>query len=446
MGTKYSSNSASGYNATPPPDDGTVSEANKTKWSTIKTKLADPVKDLADTINTELATHFNNGPTALTTNTTLGATHYNQIIQVSGASVTLTLTDAATLTAGWFCWIVNTDSSNTVTLGRATAGDTINGTAANYSIVAGQTLFLFVNAAANGFITVSDVSLRAANNFISNQSITSTDAGAAQGPVLDLYRDSVSPASADSIGAIDFYGRDSAGNKQLYTRLLTIINDPTSTSEDGKLQIYATIAGTLTLVAEIADGLIFGSPTGSFQGAGTINAVAVYDDGVLLANGWTLLDNQTITAVASVSVTSKITSTYDDYLWIGENITIANDNDTMTFQGSKDNNATNESANYWIGNPNGAMSAGAVAIASLNNSTSLPMDFNLQLFNPLRTSTSKTWLWKGSYPLTGTGVQNTFDKHCMWNETGAGKFFNAFKLSVGSTMSGTFRFYGFKKS
>ena len=62
MGTRYSTNSASGYNATPPADDGTVSEANKVKYSTVKTKLADPAKTLADDINTDLVEHFDRGP------------------------------------------------------------------------------------------------------------------------------------------------------------------------------------------------------------------------------------------------------------------------------------------------------------------------------------------------------------------------------------------------
>lgn len=156
MGTKYSSNSASGYNATPPADDGTVSEANKGKWSTIKTKLADPVKDLADTINSELVTHFDNGPVAYTANQTLGTGHYGQYVQVSGSGVTLTLTDANTLGAGWNCEIVSTDTTNTVTIDRATASNTINETTANISLLPLQTVKAVVNAAATGFLVKSD--------------------------------------------------------------------------------------------------------------------------------------------------------------------------------------------------------------------------------------------------------------------------------------------------
>lgn len=153
MGTKYASVSVSGYNATPPADDGTVSEANKVKWSTIKTKLPDPLKTAIESIDTALVTAFDRGPTALTSNTTLGASHYEKFIQVSGSGVTLSLSDAATLGAGWNCVIVNTDTSNTVTIGRATSGDTFNGSAGNYSLLPGVCIKVFVIAAATGFRT-----------------------------------------------------------------------------------------------------------------------------------------------------------------------------------------------------------------------------------------------------------------------------------------------------
>lgn len=152
MGTKYSSKSISGYNATPPDDDGTVSEANKVKWSTVKTKLGDTIKTLAEAINTALVTHFDNGPTAITSSDTLDATHYGQTIEASGSGVTLTLSDAATLTAGWHCEIINKDTTNAITLARATASDTINDVSADLTILPAQTIRAIVNAAATGFL------------------------------------------------------------------------------------------------------------------------------------------------------------------------------------------------------------------------------------------------------------------------------------------------------
>lgn len=191
MGTKYSSNVTSGYNAIPPADDGTVSEANKIKWSTVKTKLSDPVKDLADTINTELGTHFDRGPTALTSNTTLGASHYNQFIQVSGSGVTLTLTDAATLAAAWYCDIVNTDTANSVTLARATAANTIDASSNDITIFPLERLRVFVNAATTGFLTLQE-SYRAL--------------GRQQIPV------NFSPAVSMAANAVTFAIKDEAGN------------------------------------------------------------------------------------------------------------------------------------------------------------------------------------------------------------------------------------------
>lgn len=169
---KYTSVSISGYNATPPSDDGTVSESNKVKWSTEKTKLTDPLKTAIESINTNLVSAFDVSPAALTTNTTLGTSHYGDPVQVSGAGVTLTLTDAATLGAGWYCEVINTDSTNTVTIGRATGTDTINGTAANISLLPYQAINIFVNAAANGFIATAKRTHSKANTLAEDTTFT----------------------------------------------------------------------------------------------------------------------------------------------------------------------------------------------------------------------------------------------------------------------------------
>lgn len=77
--------------------------------------------------------------------------------------------------------------------------------------------------------------------------LTSTEAGATAGPVIDLYRNSASPAASDIVGKLLFNGEDSAGNTQEYASIEAVITDPTSTSEDGRLDIYTTYGGTRTL-------------------------------------------------------------------------------------------------------------------------------------------------------------------------------------------------------
>ena len=79
-----------------------------------------------------------------------------------------------------------------------------------------------------------------------NVTLTSTDAGATAAPLLDLYRDSASPAASDTLGEIEFNGEDSAGNKQTYGVIHGSILSPTSTTEQGQLHFETATAGALT--------------------------------------------------------------------------------------------------------------------------------------------------------------------------------------------------------
>lgn len=92
---------------------------------------------------------------------------------------------------------------------------------------------------------------------------TYTDDGAAVGPLVRLNRVSSSPAASDVIGQINFNGRDSAGNTETYAAILTTITDPTSTTEDAKLEIQTKVAGSL-----------FTAMTFSNAGASISNALA----------------------------------------------------------------------------------------------------------------------------------------------------------------------------
>ena len=76
--------------------------------------------------------------------------------------------------------------------------------------------------------------------------LTSTDAGATAGPLLDLYRNSATPAASDTIGEIEFNGKDSAGNKQQYALIHGSILSPTTTAEQGQLHFETATAGALT--------------------------------------------------------------------------------------------------------------------------------------------------------------------------------------------------------
>jgi hypothetical protein len=94
---------------------------------------------------------------------------------------------------------------------------------------------------------VSVANLTAGRSFDAlGMTLTSTDAGATAAPLLDLYRNSASPAASDTLGEIEFNGEDSAGNKQAYGLIHGSILSPTSTAEQGQLHFETATAGALT--------------------------------------------------------------------------------------------------------------------------------------------------------------------------------------------------------
>lgn len=156
MGTKYTTQATSGYNASPPSDDGSTADSNKVKWSTIKTKLSDVLKTFAEAINSQLVTVLNTSARAISANDSAAATDHWKTIQVNTASVTVTLADATTMAAGYIVTVAN-QSSGDITVGLATSTDTIDTvTNATQTISAKEARTYIVNATALGYLSQSD--------------------------------------------------------------------------------------------------------------------------------------------------------------------------------------------------------------------------------------------------------------------------------------------------
>ena len=131
----YTPPSISGYNSSPPSDDGSNTSANEVLWATHKNKLGDPLKTYADAINTAVNTSFGkvfgNAVVSISSNTNLATTHQGQHIRTSGA-ITLTLLAGGTAGSNFVFSFYNNDASNNLTLGRNSMN--INGSAANLTI------------------------------------------------------------------------------------------------------------------------------------------------------------------------------------------------------------------------------------------------------------------------------------------------------------------------
>ncbi len=115
-----------------------------------------------DSADVQFFTQLNVNPstnttiTALSSATDLTSAHNTNFIEASGTT-TLTLTAASTLGAGWYVHVKNA-GVGTVTIARASAGDSVDGTAANITIAAGHSRLIVVNAAETGFLTVPGIS------------------------------------------------------------------------------------------------------------------------------------------------------------------------------------------------------------------------------------------------------------------------------------------------
>ena len=121
----------------------------------------------------------------------------------------------------------------------------ISALTASSTPLAGTEVLPIVQSSAT--VKVSVANLTAGRSFDAlGMTLTSTDAGAAAAPTLDLYRDSASPAASDTLGEIEFNGEDSAGNKQAYGLIHASILSPTSTTEQGQIHFETATAGALT--------------------------------------------------------------------------------------------------------------------------------------------------------------------------------------------------------
>lgn len=169
-----------------------------------------------------------------TTNYTILVTDLGKrlIADATGGAFNLTLPTLGTSDDGWSIWILKSDSTTNAITAVGTVNGVVNPTISKQYqaqlVLWSGTAWYSVGALADPAVFVSK------------------DAGAALGPTLDLFRDSASPAASDFGGAIDFNGRDSAANKQLYAEIVAQITDPTSTSEDAIIILRAVIAGVLT--------------------------------------------------------------------------------------------------------------------------------------------------------------------------------------------------------
>lgn len=104
--------------------------------------------------------------------------------------------------------------------------------------------------------------------------IESTEAGASYAQLLELYRNSASPADNDGGVGILGYFNDGAGNKTLGLRIRTDMPTVADGNENQRLLIDTIVGGTLANRMSVWQGVAVGNVAD--QGGGTINALTAY--------------------------------------------------------------------------------------------------------------------------------------------------------------------------
>lgn len=134
MAIPYNSVSISGYNANPPPDDGSAQASNEISWANHKNKLGDPVKTALESMNTNLVTAFGlihgSGVTSITSAHTLTTANRGKRLGVTNET-TITLLPSATAGTGFPVTIANDDASAIVAIDGDSA-ETVGGVAILY--------------------------------------------------------------------------------------------------------------------------------------------------------------------------------------------------------------------------------------------------------------------------------------------------------------------------
>ena len=117
--------------------------------------------------------------------------------------------------------------------------------------------------------------------------LVSTDADGSSGAILEIQRDSASPADGDAIGQIKFTADNDAGQSTLYGTINGTLRDASDGTEDGQMQFSTMVNGTTTdfirygVGGDGEVGLIFneGSINADFRVESDDNANMLFVDG-----------------------------------------------------------------------------------------------------------------------------------------------------------------------
>ena len=167
LGNPYTEVSIANYNVTPPTDDGAATAGNTVEWAKHKTKLADPIKTLAETTQTNITAALDkrvmNGIVTTAIDLTVLTTQRGKVIQVNSTSDrTITLPAVADAKLGFELIITNINTGTATVTGNG--AETISGFA-NVTMKPNRTIWVMCDGS-NWIMTVRDADFALPRNQI----------------------------------------------------------------------------------------------------------------------------------------------------------------------------------------------------------------------------------------------------------------------------------------
>jgi len=216
---------------------------------------------------------------------------------------------------------------------------TVNGTALDTHI-AGVTVTNATNATnASGLTGTPNISVGSVSAttgaFSGDVTLTNTDTDSSAGPIINLFRNSSSPADADYLGQIKFQGESDTGVQRNYAKITGKISDASNGTEDGIIEFAHIKAGSQNISARFkstilqllndtdlsvaGDSTFTGAISGSsatFTGNVSVGGTLTYEDvtnvdsiGIVTARSGIELGAGSITPIIAIEAATSTTTT-----------------------------------------------------------------------------------------------------------------------------------------
>ena len=190
------------------------------------------IKQTQTTDDTPVILELATGETDIAADDVLGEIRFRAPDEGTGTDATLTAASIAAVSEGDF-----SSSSNATKLSFKTGSS--------------ETATEKMSLSSGGQLTIT----RADNG--TQLLLKSTDDDAGVGPILDLNRDSGSPADSDFLGKIQFSADDDGGNKLNYAFIDSKILDASNGSEDGQIDISTVQGGSAISRLQFNEATVF---------------------------------------------------------------------------------------------------------------------------------------------------------------------------------------------